>query len=81
LTDLDDAWAAAHAATPPGWYVGQPMEHPERGEWAQFAYDTTERPVEGKRSREWTAVAPTELTVVRSMAYCLKELGEGRWPK
>ena len=40
-----------------------------------------ERPVEGKRSREWTAVAPTELAVVGSMAYCLGELREGRWPK
>jgi len=39
MTDLGDAWAAVHAAR---WYVGQPMEHPERGEWAMFAYDTTE---------------------------------------
>jgi len=26
MTDIDDAWAAVHAATPPRWYVGQPME-------------------------------------------------------
>jgi hypothetical protein len=54
------------------------MEHPERNEWAMFAFDQRERPVEGKRSREWTAVAPTQLVVVRSMAYCLRELGKGR---
>ena len=46
-----------------------------------FAFDTTERPVEGKRSGEWTAVAQTEVHVVRTMAMCLRELGEGRWPK
>ena len=57
------------------------MEHPERNEWAMFAFDTSETPIEGKRSREWTAVGQTELHVVQTMAYCLKELGEGRWPK
>jgi hypothetical protein len=46
-----------------------------------FTFDPSESPVEGKRSREWTAVAPTELAVLRSMAYCLRELSEGRWPK
>ena len=57
------------------------MEHPEQGEWAMFAFDPSETSVEGKRSREWTTVAPSELEVVRSMAYCLAELGEGRWPR
>ena len=70
-----------HLATPPGWYVGRPSEHPERGEWVLYAFDTRERPIEGKRSGEWTTVAPTELEVVRSMADCLRELGAGRWPK
>jgi hypothetical protein len=28
--DLEAAWAAIHENTPPGWYVGQPMQHPER---------------------------------------------------
>jgi hypothetical protein len=46
-----------------------------------YAFDTNERAVEGKRSGEWTTVAPSELEVVRSMAYCLRELGAGRWPK
>ena len=43
MTELDDAWAAD--------YVGQPMEHPERNGWSMSAFDMTEWPVEGKRSR------------------------------
>jgi hypothetical protein len=35
----------------------------------------------GHRSREWTAVAPTELEVVREMARCLAIIGDGRWPE
>ena len=54
------------------------MEHPERYEMAMFAYEQHERPVP---ALDATAVAPTELGVVRSMAYCLRELREGRWPK
>ena len=79
--ELEAAWAAVHEATPEGWYVGRPSEHPERREWVMFAFDTRERAVEGKRSGEWTTVAPTELEVVRSMAYCLRELKAGRLPK
>jgi len=36
-TELEDAWAAPHAATPPGWYVGRPSEYPERREWLMHA--------------------------------------------
>jgi hypothetical protein len=79
--ELEDAWAAVHAATPDGWYVGRPSEHPERREWVMYAFDTRERAIEGKRSGEWTTVAPSELDVVRSMAYCLREFKAGRWPK
>ena len=50
-------------------------------QWSQYAFDTTEKAVVGKRSREWIAVGPTELRCVQTMAYCLLELGEGRWPK
>jgi hypothetical protein len=82
MTDeLERAWAAVHAATPEGWYVGRPSEHPERREWVMFAFDTRERAIEGKREGEWTTVAPSELEVLRSMAYCLRELRAGRWPK
>ena len=41
--------------------VGQPYFHDEAACWEQYAYDPTERPVDGKRNREWTAVAATEV--------------------
>ena len=81
MADLEAAWDAVHGNTPEGWYVGQPMEHPERNEWSQFAFDPSETPTVGKRSREWTAVGPTELRCLREMARCLGELREGRWPE
>jgi hypothetical protein len=46
-----------------------------------FAFDTTETPVVGKRSREWTAVGQTELHCMQTMADCLRALGAGRWQK
>jgi hypothetical protein len=30
---------------------------------------------------KWTAIGQTELRCVQTMAYCLGELQEGRWPK
>jgi hypothetical protein len=81
LARLAAAWDAVHDATPEGWYVGRPMEHPERNEWSMFAFDRSETPVVGKRANEWTAVGYTELHCVQTMAYCLGELREGRWPK
>ena len=45
-----------------------------------YAFDPSETPDVGKRSREWTAVGPTELDCVRTMARCLAELKEGRYP-
>ena len=32
------------------------------------------QPKVGKRSREWTAIAPTQAHVVREMARCLREI-------
>jgi len=81
MTDLEDAWSAVHDATPAGWHVGRPSEHPERREWLMYAFDPAERPVVGLRSREWTAVAATEEAVVREMARCLREIKEGRAPR
>ena len=78
---LEAAWDELHSGLPPGWYVGTPVFHVERGEWAIYAYDTTERVKIGKRSREWTAVHLTQIGVVREVAGCLRELGEGRVPK
>lgn len=75
------AWDELHAATPPGWYLGRPSYHDERDEWIMYAFDPSERPKVGLRSREWTTVHPTEIGVVREMARCLREIKQGRVPK
>jgi hypothetical protein len=80
-SDLEDAWDALHAATPPGWYVGRPSFHPERNEWLLYAFDPAEIGHVGIRKREWTAVASTEAGVVAKMARCLAEIRAGRVPK
>jgi hypothetical protein len=64
--DLVAAWSELELARPSAWRVGQPYSHDEAACWEQYAYDPTERPVDGKRNREWTAVAPTEVGVVLS---------------
>ncbi len=46
-----------------------------------YAFDPSERPVVGLRSREWTAIGSSELEVVAEMARCLREIKEGRAPK
>jgi hypothetical protein len=46
------------------------MFHDEIGVWEQHAYDPSDLPVEGKRTREWTAVGPTEEACVAEMARC-----------
>lgn len=81
MTALAAARTELHDATPPGWYVGTPTYHVERRQWSQYAFDTRERAHIGKRSREWTAVAPTEEGVVREMARCLREITSGRVPR
>jgi hypothetical protein len=72
MTDADPAaaWDAVHEATPDGWYVGRPYFDERHNRWEQYAYDPSEKPVVGKRSREWTAIGPTELRCVQTMAYC-----------
>jgi hypothetical protein len=81
MITLAEAWEQLHATTPPGWQVGNPSYHDERREWVMYAFDPDERPVMGRRSREWTAVAPTEDAVVRERACCLAEISDGRWPR
>lgn len=76
-----DAWEAVHENTPDGWVVGRPGYGPERHQWSMYAFDRSEKPVVGKRSREWAAVGQMELHCVREMARCLAELKVGRWPK
>ena len=55
---MEEAWDAIHAVLPAGWYVGRPSEHPEPREWIMYAFDPSERPRVGLRSREWTAIGP-----------------------
>lgn len=83
MTDaaLEDAWAAVHDNTPEGWYIGRPGFEERYNQWSMYAFDPSEKPVVGKRSREWTAVGRTELECVQEMARCLGELREGRWPR
>ncbi len=76
----DDVWDEVHRVTPPGWHVGLPTYNPRRHEWEQYAFDPSERPLAGRRSREWIAVASTEEGVLREMARCLWEISEGRVP-
>jgi hypothetical protein len=79
--ELIEAWDDLHESTPPGWYVGKPTYDERRDEWTLYGFDTSERAKIGRRQREWTAVAPTQSGVVRSMASCLREIRAGRVPK
>ena len=81
MTDLEAAWIELHDAKPAGWFVGPPTYVEHRRAWEQYAFDTRERPRAGHRSREWTAVAPSELEVARKMARSLRIIGEGDQPK
>ena len=80
VDDIKAAWDAIHDATPPDWHLGRPGYHDERREWHMYAFDPTERPSVGARSREWTAVADSEVGVLREMARCLLAIAEGRTP-
>jgi hypothetical protein len=79
-TDLDNAWSDLHDATAAGWYVGRPLYDEGRRVWEQYAFDPSGRALAGVRTREWTAVAATELDVVRELARCLRLIREGRVP-
>ncbi len=79
--DLEEAWSHVHDATPAGWHVGRPTYKDERRQWHQYAFDPSERPVVGLRSREWTAVAESEEGVVLEMARCLRGIAAGRTPQ
>ena len=79
--DLIDAWIDLREATPVDWLVGRPSHDERRDEWSLYAFDATERPKVGRRSREWTAPAPTQARVIREMARCLREIAAGRTPK
>ncbi len=79
---LAAAWDAVHAATPPGWQVGRPYRHEERGgAWEQYAWFPSGRARGARPAKEWIAVGETEEACLREMARCLEELGQGRWPE
>ena len=71
---------ALYQAIPDGWTAGKPLYNPGSHAWEMCSFDQRDRPKIGHRTRA-TAVAPTEERVVREMARCLREIGEGRVPK
>ena len=83
MTDeaLAAAWEAVHENTPAGWYVGRPGYVDRFHEWRMYAFDPSERPVVGRRSRESVASGLAELDCVEEMARCLAEIKAGCWPK
>lgn len=81
---LERAWAEINEANASlGWRVGSPYLHEEMASnpWEQYAYDPTERPKAGGRTREWTAIGRSEAQVVREMARCLREVTAGKVPQ
>jgi hypothetical protein len=82
MTDLEDAWNEIHDAKPSGWYVGRPGYSDALKAWEQYAnVPAQSRRGVGHRAHEWTAVGQTEVEVVREMARCLREIGEGWVPE
>ena len=83
MDEIEALWAELHDATPPNWLVGRPGFDPHRAvpPWSLYAYDATERPKVERRTREWTAIGPTEAAVIRAMVTALRELSQGRVPK
>ncbi len=84
MTELQVACAELHEVNATlRWRIGRPYLHEEMtsNPWEQYAYDPTERPNGGGRSREWTAVAKTEVTVIREMARCLRQIAARRVPR
>jgi hypothetical protein len=77
---LEAAWDKLHSVTPTGWFVGRPGQR-HGGQWAVYAFDTTEKAQVGRRSREWTAIGESEVECVQEMARCLSEIGAGRAPE
>jgi hypothetical protein len=81
-TDLAAAWDDLHRVNEAlGWHVGLPAYFDRRDEWQLYAFDPTERPKVGHRSRAWTAVHPTQIGVIREMTRCLREFAAGQVPR
>ncbi len=80
MTDLENARAAVDETTPEGWYAGRAGHEERHNQWWRHAFDPSETPIVGKRSREWVTVGRTELECVRGVARRFGERREGRWP-
>ena len=63
--DLAAAWDAIHENTPDGWYVGKPVYEERYRQSSMYAFDPSEKAVNGGQE----------------MARCLGALKAGRWPK
>jgi hypothetical protein len=85
-------WRDVIAAKPPTWYVDAPLSRPNTRSrdlgipgtdrrWELYAFDTAEEADADRRRREWTALAPTRIGVLRQMARYLQAIGAGRVPK
>jgi hypothetical protein len=75
---IQEADAELLDATPKGWQVGKASFHHEPNVWTLYAWDSSERPRQGKpRSRHWETEAPTQEPCIRSMAYCLRQIAAG----
>ena len=80
VTPAGEILSLASRETP--WrHSGPPTYNPGRREWELYAFDPREKPVVGHRSREWVAIAESELEVVAEMARCLAEISAGRVPR
>jgi hypothetical protein len=81
--ELTAAWARLHAANDSlDWHVG-PTTFEARfvTPWSFYAFDPREKSKVGRRSREWTTTAATEVDVVLEMARCLGEISRGNSPR
>ena len=74
MTDLEAAWDALRTALPPRRDVGRPSQHGPH-ESVLYAFDPTERPKVGTRTREQEASAPTERDMVHGLTRRLASRG------
>ncbi len=56
MTDREAARDEIHDAKPDDWHVRRTTHEEHRREWTRDAFDTRERPMAGRRPREWTAL-------------------------
>ena len=82
VDELAEAWPSSTPLStycPAGGSVAWDRATAAAGRCTPF--DQTEKAHIGRRSREWTAEALSELECVYEMARCLREIGEDRVPR